>query len=175
MAKTYTNPLPTVATGDLLTSAAYNNVLTTLNNHTVPPAVRLTRSTNYSYTSSAVIPWDVEAYDTDSMHESVTNPGRITFSTTGLYLITFGALVNFTGTAVNIDYEIVGSTGQIVAQQYLQNTNAVTNATLAVSAIVDSTQYSYVQATIGITGATSLIISNDPRSNFSAVFLGLKA
>ena len=35
----------------------------------------------------SAISWDVENYDTDSYHESITNPTRITIPTTGWYLL----------------------------------------------------------------------------------------
>lgn len=39
------------------------------------------------------IDWDVEDWDTSGLHESVTNPERITILTAGIYLVTAG--VNF--------------------------------------------------------------------------------
>jgi len=44
------------------------------------------------------ISFDTESYDTDSMHEGVTNPSRITIKTAGIY--EFGALVRWVANAV---------------------------------------------------------------------------
>jgi hypothetical protein len=51
---------------------------------------RVTKSTNQTIgaTSDAIISWDTESYDTDSMHDNVTNNSRITATTAGRYFIT---------------------------------------------------------------------------------------
>lgn len=38
-----------------------------------------------------LVSWDAENEDNDNMHSTVTNPSRITFQTTGLYLFTVGS------------------------------------------------------------------------------------
>ena len=54
-----------------------------------PPKVRVVVTTDFSSgTSIADVSWQTEVFDTDSMFSS-GSPTRITFTTAGLYLITF--------------------------------------------------------------------------------------
>lgn len=56
-----------------------------------PPSVGLTHSTTQSLTSNteATLTFDTESWDNDSMH-AAGNPTRITFTTAGVYNITWG-------------------------------------------------------------------------------------
>lgn len=77
---------PALVTPDLGTPSAIN-----LANATNVPAptfkgVRVTKSAVQSIgTTLTAVTFDTETFDTDSMHESVTNPSRITFTTAGYY------------------------------------------------------------------------------------------
>lgn len=65
-----------------------------------PPAVRLTHSTSQSIAEATetVVTFDTESHDTDTMHGS-GNPTRITFTTAGLYVVSFnGFIADSTGT-----------------------------------------------------------------------------
>jgi hypothetical protein len=55
-----------------------------------PPACVLSNSANISVASGAITPvtFNTEQVDTDSMHSTVSNTGRITFNTAGLYTLT---------------------------------------------------------------------------------------
>lgn len=90
MAKSFTN-LTSVATGDVLTATNFNNLQTTVNSHTIPPACRLQgqsgQSLSNSTTTTLIWPDANEVYDTDGMHGAV-NPERITPTTAGIYLLT---------------------------------------------------------------------------------------
>jgi hypothetical protein len=81
----------TWTTGDLATAAMLNqdlrdNVAFLAN----PPACRVYKAAVQSLTnnSEASVIFDTERYDTNSMHDTVTNNTRITFNTAGLYVIT---------------------------------------------------------------------------------------
>ena len=52
---------------------------------------RLTKSAgqNFTGTTLTVLTWDTEKFDTDSMHSTVTNTERITFTTAGYYMVSF--------------------------------------------------------------------------------------
>jgi len=54
-----------------------------------PPACRIYRSTTLSVPHNAVtaIPFDVERFDNDLMHSTVSLTDRITFNTAGVYVI----------------------------------------------------------------------------------------
>lgn len=70
-----------------------------------PPRVNAVYATNgipalVDGATQVVVPLATEAWDTDGMHSTTTNPSRITFNTPGLYQITFFArfLSNSAGT-----------------------------------------------------------------------------
>lgn len=175
MPKTFTSVLPSVSTGDVYQATSHNNIVTTLNSHTVPPLVRAKRSADLSYTSSAAIAWDAEDYDTDAMHDNATNNTRITFATAGIYRVTVGLCVTFGGTVSALDLSIYGSGATNVGQNYTNGLAMTTSLGLQVTALVDSATYSYVTASLGIVGATSPVIKTDGRTFFSAEWVGLKA
>lgn len=176
MAKTFTSALPSVSTGDVLTATAQNNLLTTLNSHTVPPMVRAKRSANYAYTSSAAIAWDAEDYDTDGMHDNATNNSRITFQTAGIYRVTTCVLWSFGAPAVTIvDLSILGNGTTVVGQDYIQGISATTNLTRSLTTVVDSATYSFVTVSLGLIGGSSPVINADARTYFAAEWVGLKA
>lgn len=95
MPKTYTN-IGTFTAGQTLTAASMNEIGDTLDNHTVPPLVKATQSSGQSINSGSytVLTFDAETLDTDDMHSTTTNNSRVTFQTTGIYLVI--AQVSFT-------------------------------------------------------------------------------
>lgn len=95
----YTAPT-TRASGYLVTAANWNTDL--VDNITFlanPPACRVRHSANLSITDSTLTElgvtagttacFDTERYDTASLHDTVTNPGRITIPVAGIYLVSF--------------------------------------------------------------------------------------
>lgn len=56
-----------------------------------PPAVQAYNSANLSIANDTVttVTCNTELYDTDTMHSQVSNTGRVTFTTAGLYAVTF--------------------------------------------------------------------------------------
>lgn len=54
-----------------------------------PPCCRVTHSTNQAITSgpTTILVFNLERYDTDSMHDITTNNSRITFNTAGVYAV----------------------------------------------------------------------------------------
>ena len=159
----------------MLTASAYSSAITTINSHTVPPLVRAKRSTDLSYTSSAAIAWDAEDYNTDAMHNNVTNNTRITFATAGIYRVTCGLYVTFGGTVSALDLSIYGNGSTNLGQNYTNGIAMSASLGLQVTALVDSATYSYVTASMGIVGATSPVIKTDGRTFISAEWVGLKA
>lgn len=95
MAKTYTT-VPDKSSGDTISESNWDSHLKdNLNN-------LLTKPTAYAYDTTATVAittatWtavtlnDGEAWDTDAIHDLVTNPSRLTFTTPGIYLITYRA------------------------------------------------------------------------------------
>lgn len=71
-----------------------------------PPACRLRASVPQSIPNSTqtVAVFDIETYDTDTMHDNVTNNTRITFRTAGLYIVAGGGEF-----ATAADYQMHGA------------------------------------------------------------------
>lgn len=83
----------TIAAGELVTTTTMNNEwggnVSFLAN---PPACRLTKSgnqTGIAHATETALTWDQETYDTDSMHSTSVNTSRITFTTAGIYVVTW--------------------------------------------------------------------------------------
>lgn len=95
-----TNLLPLVANSGATNGIDYERLNVT--SMAVAPFCRLYDSTptavpNNSKTYNAG--WDTEITDTDTMHDAVTNPGRITFNTAGIYTVTAAMELHYSGTA----------------------------------------------------------------------------
>ncbi len=93
--------------------------------------------------SNTVITFDTEQYDTDTMHSTSVNTGRITATTTGLYMV-FGQVCmasNATGTRT---LSVVKNGATTVANSRLQSVIA-TNAYIDVECEVQMTGGDYVE------------------------------
>jgi hypothetical protein len=80
-----------------------------------PPACRVYNSATQAVADAvnlAPVLFNTEQYDTDSMHSTVTNTGRITFTTAGLYVV--GAFVELAAAADYVtcllDIRLAGAT-----------------------------------------------------------------
>ena len=174
MAKTFTSNLPSVSTGDVLTATAQNNLLTTLNSHTVPPMCRVYNSATLTpYTTNTAITWNSESYDTDAMHDTGSNTSRITFQTAGVYLCTATIRVDATTvTQANLFAKINGAASPQLGQ------NLIGGLTTTYAGQISSFMYSFsagdylewVQAWTG-TGTGSINAS----SSAEFVFMGKTA
>lgn len=91
----------TWTTGDDITAARLNQDLR--DNPAflaTPPSCRVFNSANISHATSGsdqYLTFNSERFDTDTMHSTVSNTGRITFTTAGKYL--FGGNVEFAANA----------------------------------------------------------------------------
>lgn len=89
-----------------------------------PPACRVFNSANISITTSGVsqtLTYDSERYDTDSMHSTSVNTGRITFNTAGIYTVT--SQIIFFNNSVGERYIaiVLNGTTTIVRNQFAAN------------------------------------------------------
>jgi len=71
-----------------------------------PPAVRVGKTAVQGIVNNteAAVTWDVEIYDTDAMHDNVTQNSRIVFRTAGLFLVTWALFY-----ATDSDYTLIYS------------------------------------------------------------------
>jgi hypothetical protein len=85
----YTPPT-TRTTGDLVTAATWNaDLVDNIRFLASPPACRVWNNANQSIPNNVLtaLLFNSERYDTDSMHSTVTNTSRITFTTAGVYVV----------------------------------------------------------------------------------------
>jgi hypothetical protein len=174
MAKTY-NTFGTVAPGDVLRAnsgtAAYNGVMTNVNNYRVPPMVKCIRSGNLSYTANADVAWNDEAYDTDGMHDNATNNARITPTTAGVYVVTFSVHFTFSGTSSAFTLRMLKNGAEIVTRLYgVSRTTLHKDVISVIDTANGSTDFFTCQFEMG--GASSLNVQASSGSYFAANWLG---
>jgi hypothetical protein len=100
VAYTY-NSIPSVATGDVYTAAAHNNIVTNVNNYRVPPmcfttGVNTSQTLTHAATTSIQFT-GADTVDTDDIHNPSSNSDRFTVTTAGLYVATGYLQINTTG------------------------------------------------------------------------------
>lgn len=90
-----------VTTGTTITSTWGTQVKTAADYLANPPACRVTHNTTQSLASAteASLAFNTEAFDTNTMHDTVTNNSRITFTTAGIYQVSWGFTI-----AADTDY-----------------------------------------------------------------------
>jgi len=165
MAKTY-NTLGTVAPGDVLRAnsgtAAYNGVITNVNNFRVPPACQVRRTSNLTgYTSDAAITWQSAAYDTegvgDPMWAASPNPTQVTIKTTGLYVASFAGKADATAT-LTLANATLSVNGNLVAGQFCNVLSSVTSR-FAISVVLKLAASDFITAAVGLVGGSAYIIT----------------
>ena len=172
MAKTY-NTFTDVATGDVYTAAAHNDVLENLNNYRVPPMCQVYRSTDLtSYTSNTAISWSAEAFDTDGMWSSGTD---VTINTTGVYRLEFYAYVSGSATITSI-IPLIAIGGSNYGEQHLPIT-AGTYSIGTCAFTVSLTASQVVTARVSIAGGSNYIINGsnaalNERSRLTVTWIG---
>ena len=107
MAKTY-NTIPTVATGDVYTATAHNNIVENSNNFRVPPmcSAALTTSQSVPNNTETVLTFGSKTYETDS---GIYGTNEFAIQTAGVYLIS--ALITWEGNATGVRYVVIRKNG----------------------------------------------------------------
>lgn len=114
----YATPRTWVA-GDVLTAAQLNqDVRDNVGFLANPPACRVYHNSNQSVNDNTLtlVAFNSERYDTNAMHDPVTNNGRITINTAGLYIVTFNG--RFPAAA---DYEVADCHLRLNGSTYIAN------------------------------------------------------
>ena len=149
MAKTYPTIGPFTA-GDILTAATMTDIQTNLTNQRVPPMCRINQTSGQTINdaTNTVLTFAGEQFDTDGMHDLVTNNSRITIQTAGVYLVTGSA--NYTAgvsddAAINILKNGSGGNGGYVAFGPANTTAGMTTTTLLSLAVSDYLELSVYQ------------------------------
>lgn len=111
-----------VSAGNVAPASWGNGVVAYLLNLANPPACRVYHNTTQSLADSTftVLAFNSERFDTDGMHDTVTNNSRITAKTAGLYMVGFTFDVAAAGdySAVTASFLVNGTTSISWAAEY---------------------------------------------------------
>ena len=107
----------------------------------------------------SAISWDVENYDTDSYHESITNPTRITIPTTGWYLLS--AMIPWATNATNLREVLfrLGGTTALAKDSRLAVSGARTNQPLFTPLYL--TAATYIEVVVWQNSTASVAVEYD--------------
>jgi hypothetical protein len=179
MAKTFTTITAANATaGNAILASDHSAAFTTLNNHTVPPACHVYRSSNLTgYASGAAITWNAELYDTDGMFTASST--NITVSTAGIYLVNLK--INWSATATVSAVGIrIAQNGSNVAQNYSTSVSGGISGSGGQVYVGSFAASDTISANITVAGGSAYIINGGASltelvSSLSVTFLGLTA
>lgn len=171
----YSSPA-SVSDGNVAPASWGNSVKAATDFLANPPACRVTNSANISIVNNTetTLTFDTERFDTDSMHSTVTNTGRITCVTAGLYQISFS--FRFPTQGVGMRYGIIwhSSAGALAGNSWAGANITIDNITsistlwkMAVGEWVEARVY---QSTGGPLNASK---NSSDAPEFSAVWVGL--
>jgi len=139
----------TVASGSVWTAAQVNVLVNDVIALAVPPACRAIQAAAQTTTDSVAtaIVFGAESYDTDTMHDNVTNNTRITIRTAGVYVVTAG--LGLTSTPVSaFELYLDQNSGTRIAE-----TNELTSAYKTLSVTKDFAVNDYIEMKIYADGA----------------------
>ena len=104
-------------------------------------------SQSFAHASSAAVQFNgADAFDTDNMHDTVTNNTRMTVTTPGLYMCTFYAQINTTG----VTQFLLGLSinGGAFAESGTGSPVTASAARSSVSGLINATSTSYIEAVV---------------------------
>jgi len=170
MAKTY-NTFTDVATGDVYTAAAHNDVLENVENYRLPPMCRVKQTTGQVVydAANATLAFDAEDFDTDGMHDNATDNSRITIKTAGVYLVI--ASVRYTaGVSDDTRISILNNGGNVGIDERGPNN---TRSGQQVMGYYDLAVSDYLEAQVYQNNSANTARTTDtPYTFLSAVWLG---
>lgn len=165
----YTDPKDDWVPGDVLTSAQVDVLADDIQFLASPPMCRVTKSsgTNVADTTSVALTFDTEQYDSDSMHSTVSNTGRITFNTAGVYAI--GAQASFETNATGYRRIYIRSNGATtVAQGPDVAAHAGDITPVAVEGRFKAAAGDYIEVLVYQNSGSTLVVES--HSSYSPVF-----
>jgi hypothetical protein len=174
----YSSPA-TVVTGTTITSTWGNSVKTAADYLANPPACRVYHTANQAINNNALtaLAFNSERFDTNTMHDTVTNNSRITFNTAGLYIVTgsFAFALDTDYTDITGLIRMTGATTIAEETRYATGVSAIPRLTIstlykfAVSEYVELVAYQ----TNTSANANNVTASLNYSPEFSAVWVGL--
>jgi len=175
----YTSPA-TVVTGTPIASTWGNAVKAATDYLANPPACRVYHNTTQSATSGAALylAFNSERFDTDTMHDTVTNNSRITFKTAGVYVV--NGVVELAGDTDYTDLQVFIEMNGTTTIGFHRDLNPGTNTNVRLWTITTIYKFAvndYVRLGIVQTntsgGANNVNATGNRSPEFSAVWVGL--
>lgn len=174
----------TWASGNKPTAAEFNqDIRDNVSFLANPPACRVYHNTTQSINdnSETALVFNSERYDTDGMHSTSVNTGRITINTAGLYLVTFtgrfsAADTDYLSTYIRIQAD--ADSNQIIAwasEGTMTDNNSGPGFSVATVYKFAAGEYIEVKAFQNNTSgnANNIIASSQESPEFSATWIGL--
>jgi hypothetical protein len=138
-------------------------------------AVKVYRTTNLSVTSATptTVGWDAEAFDTNSLHDNVTNNSRLTAAIAGKYCVYNEAQWDTSATA-NYRYANLYKNGSVAGVFGVANPNAGIGAVVTSSLIIALAASDYLEIVVAQdTGAAlNLLGGTEANSSFGMFYIG---
>jgi hypothetical protein len=176
MAKVYTT-IPDKAGGDTFTEVMWDvSIRDNVNNLMSPAACKVRAGTTQVIVTGTITDknFDTEVFDTDGMHDNVTNNPRITPTTAGLYVCTAGVLWN--GGSTGYRQLLLNFNAAIFLSTSLQTGIAAVaeQGTSAIESFNGTTDYVKAQVTHtqGANETLTASTASDFRPHLSAVWIG---
>lgn len=174
----YSSPA-TVVTATTITSAWGNSVKAATDYLANPPACRVTNNAVQSIANAAwtALTFNTELFDTNSMHDTVTNTSRITITTAGLYTVSVGVAfaANATGgRACGVRKNGTGTTGPTEGGVLIQAVTVTDGTYVGYAVTVKLAAADYIEAVVFQRSGGALNSSvSDGLPVFSATWIGL--
>lgn len=142
-----------------------------------PPACRVFHNANQSIADATetTVAFNSERFDTDTMHDTVTNNSRITFNTAGVYVVTFNGRF-LTAADYSAVYVILRKNGTTNIAQHMISPSAFNlQPVLMVSTTYKFAATDFVEARVfhdnTSNAARTLDVFGEASPEFSAVFV----
>lgn len=168
-----------VTTGTTITSTWGNAVRNAEQYLANPPACRAFHNTTQTVASGTetTIAFNSESYDTDTMHDNVTNNSRITIKTAGLYQVNWAIILSNRTDYTNLGtyLRLNGTTVTVIGNSGPIPGNAACSPQLIGSGTYKFAVNDYVEvrANQTNTGAASSTVSGSGFNYFTATWIGL--
>lgn len=175
----YSSPA-TVVTGTTITSTWGNSVKTATDYLANPPACRVFHSAAQSIASATntALAFNSERYDTNTMHDTVTNNSRITMNTAGLYIVT--ANIQLASDTDYTTHDVWILLNGVTTIANINNVNPGTAALSRIYQLVTTYKFAvtdYIQVMVRqvntSAGANNVEVAANSSPEFAATWVGL--
>lgn len=143
-----------------------------------PPACRVFNSAAQSLADSTFVfpTFNSERFDTDSMHSTVSNTGRITFNTAGVYVVTFSGELTLASDYLLIEISLRLNGATIIASQSMKHDGVSTSPVWSLATIYKFAQGDYVEPRVyqdnTANAARNLVTLGNRSPEFAAAWIG---